>query len=99
MDQPYSVVADALSKFHTASEPIQALCILALSLTVLGVTGLVMRGIRDIACTVLMRGAGRRAPSILAQDRQGRLFVLAQEEPALIEQHHSVVMPSRHGRT
>jgi hypothetical protein len=99
MDQPYSAWADALSKFHTASEPIQALCILALSVTVLGVTGLVTWGIRDIACALLMRGAGRRPRTILAPDGQGRVIVRAQEEPALIEQHRPIVMPSRHGRT
>jgi hypothetical protein len=34
---PYSPVADWLSKFHTSSEPIQALWIVALAATVLGV--------------------------------------------------------------
>jgi hypothetical protein len=34
---PYSVAADLLDKFHTSSEPIQALWILATVVTVLGV--------------------------------------------------------------
>jgi hypothetical protein len=49
MDQPYSFLADWLSKFHMASEPIQALWIVALSATVLGVTWIVMRGVREVA--------------------------------------------------
>ena len=49
MDQPYSFLADWLSKFHMASEPIQALWIVALSATVLGVTWIVTRGVREIA--------------------------------------------------
>jgi hypothetical protein len=53
MDQAYSPFADWLSKFHTSSEPIQALWIVALSATVLGVTWIVMRGVREIV--------GRRA--------------------------------------
>jgi hypothetical protein len=36
MDQPYRFGADLLSKFHTASEPIQALWILALAVVFLG---------------------------------------------------------------
>ena len=44
MEQPYSFLADWLSKFQIASEPIQALWILALAATALGVTWLVMRG-------------------------------------------------------
>jgi hypothetical protein len=47
-DQPYSPFADWLSKFYLVSEPIQALWIVALSATVLGVTWIVMRGLREI---------------------------------------------------
>ena len=36
MDQPYSPFADWLSKFHTSSEPIQALWIVAFVTLVLG---------------------------------------------------------------
>jgi len=48
MDQPYSVVADWLSKFHTWPEPIQGLWLIAIPATALGITWLTMRGIRDI---------------------------------------------------
>jgi hypothetical protein len=52
---PYSPFADWLSKFHTASEPIQALWIVALSATVLGVTWIVMRGLREMVRVVVGR--------------------------------------------
>lgn len=48
MDQPYSAWADWLNKFHTSSEWIQALWLVAGSVTVLGVTWLVMRGLCEI---------------------------------------------------
>lgn len=48
MDQPYSVVADWLSEFHTWPELIQALWLVALPVTALGVTWLTMRALRDI---------------------------------------------------
>ena len=49
MDQPYSGFADLLNKFHTATPMIQALWLLVVPATVLGVTWLVMRGLREIA--------------------------------------------------
>lgn len=49
MDQPYSFLADWLSKFHMASKPLQALWIVALAATVLGAIGIVMRGVVEIA--------------------------------------------------
>ncbi|WP_262032481.1 hypothetical protein [Microvirga sp. Mcv34] len=48
MDQPYSAWADWLSKFHTWPEFIQALWVVAIPVTALGVTWLLMRGIRDV---------------------------------------------------
>ena len=36
MDQPYNAFADWLAKFHTSSEPIQALWIVAIAATVIG---------------------------------------------------------------
>jgi hypothetical protein len=48
MDQPYSPFADWLSKFHTWPEPVQALWLVAVPLTLLGITWLVMRGIGDL---------------------------------------------------
>ncbi len=69
MDQPYSFLADCLSKFHTASEPIQALLIVALALTVLGVTGLMTRAAVEIVA-IRHRGRGRFATAaIMPPDR------------------------------
>ncbi|WP_201838590.1 hypothetical protein [Microvirga zambiensis] len=48
MDQPYSAWADWLSKFHTWPESIQALWLLAVPATLLGMTWLVMRGLAEI---------------------------------------------------
>jgi hypothetical protein len=73
---PYSPFADWLSKFHTASEPIQALWIVALTATVLGVTWLVMRGLREIAAR-RPRQPVDGGPLIYGvfQDLQGRWMV------------------------
>jgi hypothetical protein len=60
----YSPWADLLSKFHTVSESIQALWIVAASVTALGVTYLVMRGVRETVALPRGRGEphGRREP-------------------------------------
>jgi hypothetical protein len=47
MDHPYSVWADALDKFHTSSDWIQALWLIVVPVTVLGVTWLFVRGVRE----------------------------------------------------
>jgi hypothetical protein len=46
------VWADLLNKFHTSSGPIRALWLLVAPLMVVGVTWLVMRGMRDIAVAI-----------------------------------------------
>jgi hypothetical protein len=48
MDQPYSLWADGLSKFQSSSDPIQALWLVAIPVTLLGLAWLVMRGIGDL---------------------------------------------------
>jgi hypothetical protein len=48
MDQPYSPFADWLSKFHAWPEPIQALWLVSMPLTVLGLAWIVLRGLRDL---------------------------------------------------
>ena len=48
MDQPYSIVADWLSKFHTWPELIQALWLVTIPATALGVTWLTMLALRDL---------------------------------------------------
>ena len=46
--EPYSAWADWLNKFHTASETIQALWIVASAVTVIGVTWVVTRGVVEV---------------------------------------------------
>jgi hypothetical protein len=53
MDQPYSVWADLLNKFHTSSEPIQMLWLLVVLLMVVGVTWCLTRLLRDIAVAAM----------------------------------------------
>jgi hypothetical protein len=81
MEPSYSVLADALSKFHTAPEWIQALCILAG--TVCALTAL--HTVKAIIVAALRR---KTDPGIeldygICRDRTGRLMVypeLRQEE-------------------
>ena len=80
MDQPYSAWADWLSKFHTWPEFIQALWLVAVPVTALGVTWLLMRGLRELFGS--SRGAWRghsgwRGHLIYGvyQDPQGRWMV------------------------
>ena len=58
MEQPYSVWADALNKFHTAPDWIQALWIVATCATVLGSVFCIMRGLKEIAVAALARRDG-----------------------------------------
>ena len=75
MDQPYSVVADWLSKFHTWPELIQALWLLAIPATALGVTWLVMRGLRDLIPMLARRHWRGHLIYGVYQDPQGRWMV------------------------
>jgi hypothetical protein len=76
MDQPYSAWADWLSKFHTWPEFIQALWLVSVPLTLIGVTWLVMRGLRDL---IGLKRAKRHWRGHLIygvyQDPQGRWMV------------------------
>jgi hypothetical protein len=82
METPYGVWADALAKFHSASDPIQALGILAFAATVLGMTWCVMRLIRDITVAALNRSGRRNLPPAYhaVRDSQGR-WLLHQHLP------------------
>jgi hypothetical protein len=77
MDQPYSMWADWLSKFHSSPELIQGLWLVAVPLTLLGITWLVMRGIGDLFR--LSRGERRHWRGHLIygvfQDGEGRWMV------------------------
>ena len=76
---PYSLWADWLSKFHTWPESIQALWLVAGSVTLLGVSGLALRAIREIVA--LAAGPRQAAGSLVYgvfQDRRGRWMVYLQ---------------------
>jgi len=86
MDQPYSVVADWLSKFHTWPMLIQALWLVAVPVTVLGVTWIMMRGLRDLAAVWRGRGEehGRLVYGVV-EDVDERLLVLQDGEVRVVE--------------
>ena len=73
MDQPYSHFADWLSKFHNSPELIQALWLIAVPSTLLGLTWLVMRGLRDLI-PLARRSRGYLIYGVY-QDPQGRWMV------------------------
>jgi hypothetical protein len=100
MEQPYSVVADWLSKFHTWPEGIQALWLVALAVTVLGVTWIVMRGLRDTVDA--WRRHGEATPCGVPKEWNGpilsydgrRLKVSEQEVPLLSPSPSSSACPA-----
>jgi hypothetical protein len=84
MDHPYSVWADVLDKFHTSSDWIQALWLMVSPVTVLGVTWLFVRGVRETVS--LLRD--RREPC-------GHSIHAAYEEP----RGSCLFLARRHGLT
>lgn len=100
MEQPYSVLADWLSKFHTWPEFIQALWLVAVPVTVLGVTWIVMRGLRDIAAVLRRRGEATlygvpsewRAPALTLSG--SRLRLAEGETPVLEPNPHPMALTS-----
>jgi hypothetical protein len=82
MNQPYSAWADWLDKFHTASELIQALWLLSMPLTVLGVTYLVARLLKEALIARRHRQPCGRLLCGVYEDRQGRLLVYRETEGA-----------------
>ena len=108
MEPTYSIWADALSKFHTTSDPIQALCIVACAATLLGMTWCVTRLIRDIVLAVTGQGGTAYA---IEQDERGRWIVRRCDEeerattwrrlPATLSYRETLTRhetPIRHGR-
>ncbi|HZH52325.1 MAG TPA: hypothetical protein VEZ16_10650 [Microvirga sp.] len=91
MQQPYSVLADWLSKFHTWPESIQALWLVAVPVTVLGVTWIVMRGLRDVVAA--WRGQdetrGRLVYGVI-EDVEGRVLVWRDCEVRAVEARHTL---------
>ena len=72
MDQPYSVWADLLNKFHTASDGIQALWLMVVP----GMTWTVMRGVTEMVALLRDRGEPRgRLVHAVYEDEEGRLLV------------------------
>ncbi|RDI58054.1 hypothetical protein [Microvirga subterranea] len=53
--QAYSAFADLLNKFHTSSEAIQALWLVAVPVTVLGVAWCLTQALRDVAVALIDR--------------------------------------------
>ncbi len=92
MDQPYSFLADGLSKFHMASEPIQALWILAGVATILGVTWLTARAAVEIA---RIRHHSRLAP---ASPRPARFIDSTAAMPGLDPGTHALTHGGRENR-
>ena len=89
MEQPYSVLADWLSRFHTWPEFIQALWLVAVPVTVLGGRGeATLHGVR----------AEWNGPPL--SHRGGRLRSAGGEAPALPPPNAAPVIPrSRSGAT
>jgi hypothetical protein len=82
MEPSYSVVADALSKFHTAPEGIQALWLVTGAVTVLGVAYCGLQAVQVIAglfARLVDRPNGRRGVPLYAvyEDADGRLMLYA----------------------
>src|SRR3954463_588381 len=88
---PYSPFADWLSKFHTASEPIQALWILAIVAVALGIVWALtlplrvwLAGLRE---RVERRGAeGGELVYGVYRDRSGRWLVYAEGDVRALEE-------------
>ena len=75
MDQPYTIVADWLSKFHTWPELIQALGLIAMSATVRGVTWLVMGGLTQILAITSRRDWRGHLIDGVYPDKRGRSMI------------------------
>jgi len=55
MEQPYSVLADALSKYQSSPDWVQALWLVAVPVTVVGSVACVARAVTTIAMAMLVR--------------------------------------------
>src|SRR5215212_11044195 len=87
---PYSPLADWLSKFHTASEPIQALWIVAIVVVALGIVWAFTLPLRVWLSALRERGERRGAEGGelvygVYRDGQGRWLVYAEGEVRALE--------------
>jgi hypothetical protein len=80
--QPYSPFADWLSKFHTASEPIQALWIVAIVVVALAAVWALTLPLRFWLAGSRMRG---ELVYGVYRDRQGRWLVYADGEARALD--------------
>jgi hypothetical protein len=77
--EPYSIVADMLSKFHAAPERIQALWLLTVPVTVWGAAFCLRQIVKEIAGVFARRGERRSVPLyVVYEDAHGRLMLDAQ---------------------
>ena len=76
--QTYSFLADALSKFHTAPEWIQALWLLMMPVTVVGLGFCLLQAVKEIATMLVRRGERQGEPLYaIYRTADGRLMMVA----------------------
>jgi hypothetical protein len=76
--QTYSFLADALSKFHTAPEGIQALWLVMVPVTLVGLGVCLLQAVKEIAGIVLRRGERQGEPLYaIYRTADGRLMMYA----------------------
>ncbi|MCB8820442.1 hypothetical protein [Microvirga rosea] len=79
MEPPYSVLADALSKYQSSPDWVQALWLVAVPVTVVGSVACVMRGVTAIVLALLAR---RRGPEGAASGAEIDWMAVPGEERA-----------------
>jgi hypothetical protein len=89
MDRPYSAWADWLNKFHTSSEEIQALWLVAGSLTMLGVASLLAQLLKEMLLSVRKHRRRGRLLYSLYEDNDGRLLIYCDGEARRVDRNAS----------
>lgn len=82
--QDYSAFADLLNKFHNAAPAIQALWLLVVPATILGVAWLALRAAREIAASLAPRAEPFPKNLLVygvVQDEHGRWHVIRHGHP------------------
>jgi hypothetical protein len=94
MEPSYSVVADALSKFHTAPEGIQALWLVMVPVTVLGAAFCLLQAVKEIVAMFARPGERRGVPLyVLYEDADGRLMLYARGTLRALQREEAEAMP------
>jgi hypothetical protein len=92
MEPSYSVVADALSKFHTAPEWIQALWLVMV--TVLGAAFCLLQAVKEIVALFARPGERQGVPLYaLYEDADGRLMLYARGTLRELQREEAEAMP------